>query len=150
MTITNRQKEYFNGISPVKYDGRDYDCETVIGLPRQYDPLEDFCLNIEVNHATLAGHTFTHELQVAADAAHIGGMDTFARALITADDILRHSDCCKIRKERYASSDGGKGKQFEEGKLSLEDLRAYAIESGEPGVRSGKQEYPENIINQFI
>ncbi len=193
----------------------DYDSETVIGFLRQHDLLNDFSLNIEVNHATLAGHTFTHELQVAADAgvlgsidanrgdyqngwdtdqfpndinelteamlvileaggfkggginfdakirrnstdpedlfhAHIGGMDIFARALITADNILNKSDYKKIRAERYASFDSGKGKEFEQGKLSLEDLRAYAIEKGEPAVKSGKQEYLENIINRYI
>ncbi len=193
----------------------DYDCETVIGFLRQHDLLNDFSLNVEVNHATLAGHTFTHELQAAADAgllgsidanrgdyqngwdtdqfpndinelteamliileaggfkggginfdakirrnstdpedlfhAHIGGMDTFARALITADSILQKSDYKKIRKQRYASFDTGKGKEFEEGKLTLEDLRTYAIENGEPAVKSGKQEYLENIINRYI
>jgi xylose isomerase len=56
----------------------------------------------------------------------------------------------KLRKERYASFDSGKGKESEKGKLSLENLRAYAIENGEPEVRSGKQEYLENIINRFI
>jgi xylose isomerase len=193
----------------------DYDCETVIGFLRQHDLLNDFSLNIEVNHATLAGHTFTHELQVAADAgllgsidanrgdyqngwdtdqfpndineltesmlvileaggfkggginfdakirrnstdhedlfhAHVGGIDTFARALITADNILQKSDYKKIRKDRYASFDSGKGKEFEEGKLSLEQLRDFAIENGEPAVKSGKQEYLENIINRHI
>lgn len=193
----------------------DYDSETVIGFLRQYDLLNDFSLNIEVNHATLAGHTFQHELQVAADAgllgsmdanrgdyqngwdtdqfpnninelveamliiveaggfkggginfdakirrnstdaedlfyAHIGGMDAFARALITADNILQKSSYKKIRSERYASFDNGKGKEFEEGKLSLEDLRAYAIENSEPATISGKQELLENIINQYI
>ncbi len=193
----------------------DYDGETVIGFLRQYDLLNDFSLNVEVNHATLAGHTFQHELQVAADAgllgsmdanrgdyqngwdtdqfpnsinelaeamliiieaggfgggginfdaktrrnstdpedlfyAHIGGMDAFARALITADNILNKSDYKKVRTERYASFDSGKGKEFEQGKLSLEDLRAYAFENGEPAVKSGKQEYLENIINRFI
>jgi len=193
----------------------DYDCETVIGFLRQHDLLNDFSLNIEVNHATLAGHTFTHELQVAADAgllgsmdanrgdyqngwdtdqfptdlnelteamlivleagglrggginfdakirrnstdaadlfyAHIGGMDAFARALITADNILQKSDYKKIRTDRYASFNSGKGKEFEEGKLSLEDLRTYAIEHGEPATISGRQEYMENIINRFI
>ena len=53
----------------------DYDCETVIGFLRQYDLLNDFKINIEVNHATLAGHTFQHELQVAADAGMLGSMD---------------------------------------------------------------------------
>jgi xylose isomerase len=193
----------------------DYDCETVIGFLRQYDLLNDFKINIEVNHATLAGHTFSHELQVAADSnmlgsidanrgdyqngwdtdqfpnninelveamlviveaggitpgginfdakirrnstdpedlfhAHIGGMDAFARALIIADDILQKSDYKKFRKERYASFDSGKGSEFEAGKLSLEDLRAYAVENGEPAVKSGRQEYLENIINRFI
>ena len=193
----------------------DYDCETVIGFLRQYDLLNDFSLNIEVNHATLAGHTFQHELQVAADAgllgsmdanrgdyqngwdtdqfpnnitelteamlvileaggfkggginfdakirrnstdsedlfhAHIGGMDAFARALIIADNILQRSDYKKIRTDRYASFNAGKGKEFEEGKLSLEDLRNYAVENAEPAVISGRQEYLENIINRFI
>jgi len=193
----------------------DYDAETVIGFLRQYDLLNDFKLNIEVNHATLAGHTFTHDLQVAVDAgllgsmdanrgdyqngwdtdqfpnninelveamliiieaggfkggginfdakirrnstdaedlfyAHIGGMDTFARALIVADSILQKSDYKKIRQQRYSSFDKAKGKEFEEGKLSLEDLRSYAIENGEPEIKSGRQEYLENMINRFI
>jgi len=193
----------------------DYDSETVIGFLRQFDLLNDFKLNIEVNHATLAGHTFQHELQVAADAgvlgsmdanrgdyqngwdtdqfpnninelaetmlvileaggfaggginfdakrrrnstdpadlfyAHIGGMDVFARALIVADQVLQHSDYRKIRKDRYASFDSGAGKDFETGKMTLEDLRAFAVAQGEPRVVSGKQEYLENLINRFI
>lgn len=193
----------------------DYDSETVIGFLRQYDLLNDFKLNVEVNHATLAGHTFQHELQVAADNgmlgsidanrgdyqngwdtdqfpnnvnelaeamlvileaggfkggginfdakirrnstdpsdlfhAHIGGIDTFARALIIADNILQKSDYKKMRKDRYSSYDAGKGKEFENGKLSLEDLRTYAIENGEPKVISGRQELLENIVNRYI
>jgi xylose isomerase len=177
--------------------------------------MNDFKLNIEVNHATLSGHTFQHELQVAADAgllgsmdanrgdyqngwdtdqfpnniyelveamlvvleagglkggginfdakirrnstdiedlfyAHIGGMDAFARALIVADNILQKSDYKKIREERYASFNNGPGKEFASGKLTLEDLRKYAIEKGEPQVISGRQEYLENMINRFI
>ena len=193
----------------------DYDVETVIGFLRQYDLLNDFKLNIEVNHATLAGHTFQHELQVAADAgllgsmdanrgdyqngwdtdqfptninelveamliileaggfaggginfdakrrrnstdeqdlfyAHIGGMDAFARSLIIADNILQKSDYKNIRAERYASYDSGKGKDFENGLLSLEDLRNIAAAAGEPAVTSGRQEYLENLINRYI
>ena len=82
--------------------------------------------------------------------AHIGGMDLFARAFITADKILNKSEYKKIRAERYASFDGGKGKEFENGNLSLEDLRAYAIANGEPKTISGKQEYLENLINRYI
>jgi xylose isomerase len=193
----------------------DYDAATVAGFLREFDLLEDFKLNLEVNHATLAGHTFQHELQVAADHgllgsidanrgdyqngwdtdqfpnnlneiteamiiileaggiqgggvnfdakirrnstdpadlfhAHIGGMDTFARALITADAVIQKSEYKKFRQERYASFDSGKGKDFEAGKLSLEDLRQFAIENGEPAVKSGRQEWLENLINRYI
>ena len=70
--------------------------------------------------------------------------------MIRADTFLQKSDYKKIRVERYASFDSGKGKEYEQGKLSLEDLRTYAIENGEPKVKTGKQEYLENIINRFI
>jgi len=201
-------------MEPTKHQ-YDYDVATVAGFLRKYDLLEDFKINIEVNHATLAGHTFQHELQAAADAgllgsidanrgdyqngwdtdqfpnnlnelteamlvfleaggvqgggvnfdakirrnstdpadlfyAHIGGADTFARALITADKILQNSDYRKIREERYASFDSGKGQAYEQGNLSLEDLRNYAAEQGEPEVKSGRQEYLENLINRYI
>ena len=53
----------------------DYDSATVIGFLRHYGLDKDFKLNIEVNHATLAGHTFQHELQVAADNGMLGSMD---------------------------------------------------------------------------
>jgi xylose isomerase len=77
-------------------------------------------------------------------------MDTFARALITADNVLQKSDYKKVRQDRYSSFDSGKGKDFVQGKLTLEDLRTIAIESGEPQVRSGRQEYLENLINRYI
>ena len=82
--------------------------------------------------------------------AHIGGADTFARALITADKIMRSSPYKKMREERYGSFDSGKGKDFETGKLSLQDLYKIAQENGELPLRSGKQELFENIINQYI
>jgi xylose isomerase len=193
----------------------DYDSATVIGFLRQHDLLNDFKLNIEVNHATLAGHTFSHELQVAVDAgmlgsidanrgdyqngwdtdqfpndinevveamliilegggiqgggvnfdakrrrnstdhadlfhAHIGAMDLFARGLIVADNILQNSDYKKVRADRYASFDTGKGSEFERKKLNLVDLRNIAIEIGEPKILSGRQEYLENLINRYI
>ena len=53
----------------------DYDSETVIGFLRKFDLLNDFKLNLEVNHATLAGHTFQHEVQVAVDNNLLGSMD---------------------------------------------------------------------------
>ena len=82
--------------------------------------------------------------------AHIGGMDTFARALVIADKIMQHGEYSKIRKDRYASFDSGKGAEFEAGKLSLTDLRDFAAANGEPKIISGKQEYLENLINRFI
>jgi len=82
--------------------------------------------------------------------AHIGGMDAFARAMLVANDILTNSPYKEFRKNRYASFDSGKGKQFEDGKLTLEDLRAYAFAEGEPKQISGRQEWLENIINQYI
>ncbi|MEZ5041522.1 MAG: xylose isomerase [Saprospiraceae bacterium] len=53
----------------------DFDSATVLGFLRQYDLLDDFKINVEVNHATLASHTFQHELQVAADAGALGSID---------------------------------------------------------------------------
>lgn len=193
----------------------DYDSATVIGFLRNFGLDKDFKINVEVNHATLAGHTFQHEIQTAADAgmlgsidanrgdaqngwdtdqfpmnlneltesmliileaggfagggvnfdakirrnstdpvdlfyAHIGGMDAFARALVVADKILQHSPYKQFRKDRYASFDSAEGKLFEEGKMSLEDLRAFAFKHGEPKQISGKQEWLENLINQYI
>jgi xylose isomerase len=193
----------------------DYDVETVVGFLRQFDLLNDFKINIEVNHATLAGHTFQHELQAAADAgvlgsvdanrgdyqngwdtdqfptnlnelvesmlvileaggfagggvnfdaktrrnstdledifhAHIGGIDAFARAAIIAEKVLTKTAYKKFRTDRYASFDSGNGKAFEEGKLTLEDLRNIAAANGEPAQISGKQEWLENLINSCI
>ena len=82
--------------------------------------------------------------------AHIGGADTFARALITAEKIISSSSYSKLRKERYQTFDNGKGKDFENGKLELKDLYSIAKESGEISPESGKQELFENIINQYI
>jgi xylose isomerase len=82
--------------------------------------------------------------------AHIGGADTFARALITADKIISSSSYAELRKNRYKTFDGGQGKDFENGKLKLKDLYDIAKESNEIGPESGKQELFENIINQYI
>ena len=201
-------------MEPTKHQ-YDFDAATVIGFMRQFDLLDDFKLNIEVNHATLAQHTFAHELQVAADAgvlgsvdanrgdyqngwdtdqfpvdiyelteamlvilqsggirngginfdakvrrnstdledlfyAHIGGMDVFARALLTAHNILESSPYKKMISDRYSSFDSGKGKDFEDGKLDIEALAEIASVNGEPPLKSGQQELYENLINRFI
>jgi len=201
-------------MEPTKHQ-YDFDTETVIGFLRYYGLDKDFKVNIEVNHATLAGHTFEHELQTAADAdmlgsidanrgdyqngwdtdqfpvniyelvqamliivenggfttggtnfdaktrrnstdpedifiAHISGMDTFARALVVAADILEKSDYKKWRAERYASFDSGDGKAFEDCKMTLENLRNIASRSSEPAQISGRQELYETLINLYI
>ena len=82
--------------------------------------------------------------------AHIGGADTFARALITADKVMQSSSYNALREKRYSSFDAGKGKDFEVGKLELSDLYKIAQENGELTLQSGKQELFENIINQYI
>lgn len=61
-------------MEPTKHQ-YDFDTETVIGFLKNYGLAGDFKLNIEVNHATLAGHTFQHELQCAADAGLLGSID---------------------------------------------------------------------------
>ena len=193
----------------------DFDTATSIGFLREYGLEKDFKINIEVNHATLAQHTFQHELTVAAKAgmlgsidanrgdyqngwdtdqfpiniqetteamlvflkagglqggginfdaklrrnstdledlflAHIGGADTFARALIIADKLLTDSPISEMLRKRYESFDSGNGKKFEDGKLNLDDLYKFAKNNGELPLRSGKQELIENIIFNYI
>ena len=201
-------------MEPTKHQ-YDVDTETVIGFLKAHGLEKDFKVNIEVNHATLAGHTFEHELAVAVDngmlgsidanrgdyqngwdtdqfpidnyeltqammqvirnrglgtggtnfdaktrrnstdledifIAHIAGMDAMARALLSAADVLEKSPYKKMLADRYASYDSGKGKEFEEGKLTLEDLVKYAKENGEPKQTSGKQELYEAIVNMYV
>ena len=77
-------------------------------------------------------------------------MDTFARALLTAQAILDDGEYLQIKKSRYSSFDSKDGKKFEQGKLKLEDLRILAERNGEPIKISGRQEYMENLVNRFI
>ena len=197
-------------MEPTKHQ-YDQDTETVIGFLRRYGLDEDFKVNIEVNHATLAGHTFEHELATAVDAgllgsidanrgdaqngwdtdqfpidnyeltlamlqvirngglapggsnfdaklrrnstdpedifiAHISAMDAMARALLNAAALCEESPIPAMVKARYASFDSGAGKDFEEGRMTLEDLVAYARTHGEPKRTSGKQELYETLV----
>ena len=77
-------------------------------------------------------------------------MDVFARSLVIADKILKESDYLKLRADRYASFNSGKGKDFDSGKLTLEDMYKIAKEVGEPKQISGKQEMFEQLINCYI
>ena len=193
----------------------DFDAQTVIGFLRHYGLAGDFKLNVEANHATLAGHSFSHELQMCTDAGllgsidanrgdpqngwdtdqfptdiydavhamlvvladgglksggfnfdarvrresvdlddifigHIGGMDTFARALDVAYRIRENSDLGERKLRRYSSFDSGDGARFEQGEMNLASLRDLAASEGEPVRASGKQEWYENVINQYL
>ena len=192
----------------------DFDAQTVIGFLRHYGLAGDFKLNVEANHATLAGHSFSHELQMCTDAGllgsidanrgdpqngwdtdqfptdiydavhammvvladgglraggfnfdakvrresvdledifigHIGGMDTFARALDVAWQICENSGLDAHKRQRYSSFDAGDGARFEKGLLDLGAMRKLA-EQGEPAHTSGRQEWYENVINQYL
>ena len=81
--------------------------------------------------------------------AHISGMDVMARALESAAALLNESPYKKMFSDRYASFDAGKGKDFENGKLTLEDLVSYSKKVGEPKQVSGKQELYEAIVNMY-
>ena len=81
--------------------------------------------------------------------AHIAGMDAMARALENAARLLEESPYKQMLADRYASFDAGKGKEFEEGKMTLEELVAYAKTQGEPKQISGKQELYEAIVNMY-
>ncbi len=63
----------------------DYDAATVLGFLREFDLQDDFKLNIEANHATLAGHTFAHEMMVASSAGMLGSVDANAGAILGWD-----------------------------------------------------------------
>lgn len=200
-------------MEPTKHQ-YDADTETVIGFLKAHGLGKDFKVNIEVNHATLAGHTFEHELAVAVDndmlgsidanrgdyqngwdtdqfpidnfelvqamiqiirdggftdggtnfdaktrrnstdledivIAHISGMDAMARALECAAHLLEESPYRQMLADRYASFDSGKGKDFEEGRMTLEGLYDYAKANGEPKQTSGKQELYEAIVAMY-
>ncbi len=81
--------------------------------------------------------------------AHIAGMDVMARALLSAAAILEESPIPAMLKERYASFDGGLGKKFEEGKMTLEEAYDYGKKVGEPKQTSGKQELYEAIVAMY-
>lgn len=201
-------------MEPTKHQ-YDHDTETVIGFLKAHGLDKDFKVNIEVNHATLAGHAFEHELAVAVDAgmlgsidanrgdyqlgwdtdefgicihytlvkawmqiirngglhtgglnfdakvrrestdledifiAHIAGMDAMAHALESAVRLLDESPYCQMLKDRYASFDSGIGKDFEDGKLTFEQVYEYGKKIGEPKQTSGKQELYETIVSMY-
>jgi xylose isomerase len=83
--------------------------------------------------------------------AHIGGMDAFARGLKIASAIRKDGRLANFVKQRYSSWDSGVGAQIESGKSNFNDLEKYMLEKGDISPNtSGRQEYLENLINEFI
>jgi len=194
----------------------DHDSQSVHAFLLKYGLEDEIRVNIEANHATLAGHSFEHELAYATangifgsvdinrgdpqlgwdtdqfpnnvpevamalyiilraggfstgglnfDAkirrqsfeaddllhAHIGGMDTCARALLIAADMLEDGKLQTFVSDRYAGWDGGLGKDILGGGLSLADLSERVVDGAiEPKPRSGRQEMLENLVNRYL
>ena len=194
----------------------DYDVATVDAFLGRHGLADEYRVNIEVNHATLAGHSFHHEVAVALsrgifgsvdinrgdyqngwdtdqfpnsvdelalalyeilraggfttggfnfDAklrrqsvsrldlfhAHIGGIDTLARALLVAADLLEQRTLEEPREQRYAGWDGDLGREILGGALSLEQLGQRVADGGiDPKPVSGGQERLEGLVNRRI
>lgn len=193
----------------------DYDAQSCHAFLLKHGLVDHFKLNIEANHATLAGHTFQHELDYAAghdllgsidanrgdpllgwdtdqfptdlrdatmamlvvlrsggfttgglnfDAklrrqstdpvdlfyAHIGGMDTFARALKIADQIIQDGRLDELMRLRYASWDSDFGRSIEAGNASMAELEAHALKTNVQSIDSGRQELIENLLNGYF
>jgi xylose isomerase len=83
--------------------------------------------------------------------AHIGGMDAFARGLKIAAAIRKDGRLAEFVKQRYASWDSGIGAKIENGKTNFKELETYILKKGEAAANtSGRQEFLENLINEFI
>ena len=222
MAVEYKQKIGFKGPFYIEPKPReptthqyDSDAAACLNFLREHGLTEHFKLNLETNHATLAGHSMWHEMEVAAAAgalgsidantgdeligwdtdqfptdiylttqmmlvllrnggfttgglnfdakvrresfepvdlfhAHIGGMDAFARGLKIAAAVLEDGRWEAFRKQRYSTFDSGIGAKVEARTTSFEELEAFALQNGEPGIASGRQEMLENLINDFI
>ena len=194
----------------------DYDVAAVVGFLQRHDLASEYRLNLEANHATLAGHSFHHEVASAIalgafgsidvnrgdyqngwdtdqfpnsvdelslalyetlaaggfttggfnfDAklrrqslsrtdlfhAHIAGIDTLARSLLVAADMVEQRTLASARKARYAAWSGELGAAIQSGSVTLADLERR-VASGEidPRPRSGQQELLEGLVNRRI
>lgn len=222
LVVEHKQRIGFEGMlllepkpfEPTKHQ-YDHDTATVHAFLQRWDLADELKVNIEVNHATLAGHDFQHEIAYAVDAgifgsvdanagddrlgwdvdrfpvsveqmtlgmyeilrgggfttgglnfdaklrrqstdrsdlfhAHIGGMDTMARALLAAASLLESDDLESIRRDRYAQWNGPLGTDILAGSLSLPDLRGRAHGAAEPTRHSGRQEELENLVARHV
>lgn len=194
----------------------DYDVATVFGLLKAHGLEGEIKVNIEQNHAILAGHSFEHEIalaqalgifgsidvnrgdellgwdtdQFAMDArelavafhhiikgggfttgglnfdakirrqsidpedllhAHVGSMDACARALAIAAEMIADEALEGPLKQRYAGWEEPQARQMLEGKMDLEQIAEHVEAQGlNPGPKSGKQEYLENVVNTYL
>lgn len=194
----------------------DYDCATVHGFLDRYDLVDEYKVNIEVNHATLAGHSFHHEVAYAVENGilgsidanrgdpqngwdtdqfpnsveelslalheiigaggftkggfnfdtklrrqsldrtdlfhgHIGGIDTLAKSLLVAVDMLENETLTKARADRYAGWQQDLGKYIMSSDASLEAISDKVLDDGiDPEPVSGRQEALENLVNRAI
>ena len=194
----------------------DYDSQSVHGFLEHFDLVDEYRVNIEGNHATLAGHSFHHEVAYAVangifgsiDAnrgdyqngwdtdqfpnsvdelslvlyeilrgggltsggfnfdtklrrqsidrtdlfhGHIGGIDTLARALLVAADLVEQETLSGPLAERYAGWSDDLGRQILEGNETLESLEAKVMSGDvDPAPVSGRQELLENRANRVI
>ncbi|KAA0585921.1 xylose isomerase [Azospirillum lipoferum] len=223
MVVEHKHKIGFDGPiliepkprEPTKHQ-YDFDVATVYGFLERYDLLADVRVNIEQNHAILAGHSFQHEVGLAlalgifgsldmnrgdgllgwdtdqfandigeltvvmhdilkgggfttgglnfdakirrqsldpADLlhGHIGGIDSCARALLQAAQMLEDGALTRPLAERYAGWDGAEGQAILSGQRDLATLADRALSTGvNPQPRSGRQEYLENIVNRYV
>jgi xylose isomerase len=201
-------------MEPTKHQ-YDFDVAAGIAFLKTHGLHKHFKFNLETNHATLAGHTFQHEIETAAahgllgsidantgdlllgwdtdqfntdvkeltlamvsilragglgsggfnfDAklrrpsvdledlfyAHIGGFDAYALAFKLARRILADGKFTQFLAARYQSFDAGFGRDIERGKLGFKELEEIVVKLGEPVPRSGRQEYLENLVNQYL
>ena len=193
----------------------DFDTATVLSFLRKYKLEPYFKMNIEANHATLAAHTFQHELNMAringvfgsVDAntgdpmlgwdtdqfptsiydttlamyevllaggfttgglnfdakvrrgsfqeddlflSYIAGMDTFAKGLRVASKLVEDGVYEQFISKRYESYTEGIGKDIVGGRVGFSELEAYALIHGTAPNTSGRQEYLETVLNQYI
>ena len=194
----------------------DYDTATVRGFLERHGLADEYRVNLEANHATLAGHSFQHELATAVATgvlgsvdinrgdyqngwdtdqfpnsvdelslalleilrgggfttggfnfdtklrrqslarvdlfhAHIGGIDTLARALLVAADMVTDRTLDAIRERRYGAWNEGLGASILSGEMSLADLADHVAAGDiDPQPVSGQQELLENLVNQRI
>ena len=193
----------------------DFDVAAVHAFLQKYDLSDEVKVNIEVNHATLSGHDFAHEVAAAFAAgifgsidanagddrlgwdvdrfpasveqmtlgmheilrgggfttgglnfdaklrrqsidrddlfhAHVGAMDTMARALLAAAAMITDGALEDLRADRYAGWREDLGRRILSGDESLRSLHDRATGEGEPARVSGRQEALENVVARYI